>query len=44
MQIRQIPDVTSVMTETGDFDPELTESLYGKSIYLDIKTQCEILD
>lgn len=44
MQIRLIPDVTSVIDANGDFDPEKTESLFLKPFYLDIKTQCEILD
>lgn len=44
MQIRQIPDITGVLDANGDFDPELTPSLFLKPFYLDIKTQCEILD
>ncbi len=43
MQIRLIPDVSGVIVD-GRFDKELTENLFGQSIYLDIKTQCEILD
>lgn len=44
MQIRQLPDVSVAFDANGDFDQEKAHELYLKPCYLDIKTQCEILD